>query len=307
MPENLEVNPTAGMSYGREMAGVKASTKTARSTVELMAGTGLKYVHATSKGRVGVPGDLEKSRAALLKLGHVHKENFDDPSKFREEKQNNTVLVEKAKLDAKLKEDNTKAYEEWIQQKELKEQALKCLHLIPKPVVDYSEHLDDYELANSNRKSMTSSLRRSLGGGTAADNRISTLRASQTVNTGVIPGGGGTGATVAAGGINAAQFNATMSHFNINHLLDCHPETLEHIIEIGKHLKKVDRTLFVDWMKWSEGVIPNTTATVLWDFFAPMACDVHSSVYSQVKNGIFLFLFSFFVCFLPSNTFYLTP
>ena len=33
-----------------------------RTTVELMAGSGLKYVHATDKGRNGMAGDLERSR-----------------------------------------------------------------------------------------------------------------------------------------------------------------------------------------------------------------------------------------------------
>ncbi len=52
------------MSYGREFASNKTKMKlnTSLTTVELMAGTGLKYVHAVSKGQQGMEGDLEKSK-----------------------------------------------------------------------------------------------------------------------------------------------------------------------------------------------------------------------------------------------------
>ena len=46
----------------REMSGVRAAVKGPTTTVDLMSGMGLKYVHATSKGRKGQMGDLEKSR-----------------------------------------------------------------------------------------------------------------------------------------------------------------------------------------------------------------------------------------------------
>lgn len=62
MPDDMVAPTPAPMSYGREMAGVHAQGKSVTTTVELMAGSGLKYVHATNKGRKGVEGDLEKSR-----------------------------------------------------------------------------------------------------------------------------------------------------------------------------------------------------------------------------------------------------
>lgn len=62
MPEEVVVPKTAAMTYGREFTGVRATGISISSTVELMAGSGLKFVHATSKGRKGVEGDLEKSR-----------------------------------------------------------------------------------------------------------------------------------------------------------------------------------------------------------------------------------------------------
>jgi hypothetical protein len=44
------------------MSGVRAQVKGVSTTVDLLAGMGLKYVHATNKGRKGQMGDLEKSR-----------------------------------------------------------------------------------------------------------------------------------------------------------------------------------------------------------------------------------------------------
>lgn len=41
---------------------MRAAVKGVGTTVDLMAGMGLKYVHATNKGRKGQMGDLEKSR-----------------------------------------------------------------------------------------------------------------------------------------------------------------------------------------------------------------------------------------------------
>lgn len=66
MPDNIAPPSTSAMGFGKEVAGVKPSTKTSQTTVELMAGLGLKFVHATSKGGRGMDGDLEKSRNQVL-------------------------------------------------------------------------------------------------------------------------------------------------------------------------------------------------------------------------------------------------
>lgn len=55
------------MSYGRALEGVRPQKqKGPQTTVELMAGSGLKYVHATHKGRQGLDGDLERSRKQVF-------------------------------------------------------------------------------------------------------------------------------------------------------------------------------------------------------------------------------------------------
>ncbi|KAJ1437689.1 hypothetical protein B484DRAFT_392642, partial [Ochromonadaceae sp. CCMP2298] len=58
MPVNLAPLVTPNMGYGREMSAVRANVKGVATTVDVMAGLGLKYVHATNKGRKGTMGDL---------------------------------------------------------------------------------------------------------------------------------------------------------------------------------------------------------------------------------------------------------
>ena len=63
LPDALTAPSVPAMSYGTTVSGVRPSGGSGpQTTVELMARSGLKYVHATSKGRQGLDGDLEKSR-----------------------------------------------------------------------------------------------------------------------------------------------------------------------------------------------------------------------------------------------------
>jgi hypothetical protein len=65
MPEGISetIAPAPVMTYGNT-SSLKSKTKINGSltTVELMANSGLKYVHATSRGKQGIEGDLEKSK-----------------------------------------------------------------------------------------------------------------------------------------------------------------------------------------------------------------------------------------------------
>ena len=64
MPSDWAPESKGVMSYGREVEGVRAVTKAgASTTVELMAGSGLKYVHANRKGK-----DLENSRKQVISI-----------------------------------------------------------------------------------------------------------------------------------------------------------------------------------------------------------------------------------------------
>ena len=46
-------------------------------------------------------------------------------------------------------------------------------------------------------------------------------------------------------------------------------------LEVGRALKKVDRGLFQEWFDWCGSVLGFNSAIAIWDFFQPMACDVH--------------------------------
>eukprot|EP01039_Chlorochromonas_danica_P007761 gene7761-8572_t len=233
MPADISHPTPLPMSYGKELAGIRAEKSGPRTTVELMVGSGLKYVHATNKGRTGMEGDLERSRNQLLKMGYVNKENFDeeDTDRYEREKRENSTLTEKRQLEAKIREESAKAYEEWVQVKEMKDQAIKCLGLLPKPTLQEAEDVD-----NRMRRSVTST----------------------------------------------TDSSATKGALNIRN--PDHKEKLNHIVDVGKALKSVDRTLFTDWSKWADQVLSANVCMVLWDFFEPRSCDVHSSTFSQVRD-----------------------
>ena len=60
-------------------------------------------------------------------------------------------------------------------------------------------------------------------------------------------------------------------------------------IEIGRALKRVDRSLFMNWATWCAPCFTTNIAIIMWDAFEPIACDVHSADYSQVRNSSYLY------------------
>eukprot|EP01033_Poteriospumella_lacustris_P002248 gene2248-1646_t len=210
-----------------------------------------------------LPGDLETSRTQLLKLGYVAKENFDEGEEalFAREKRENQVIVERQRQEQKQKEDNAKAYDEWIVLKGMRDQALKCLQLLPKPQVAY-----------------TGTLRRSgyFGDDIAPSRRSVTSSQGELSTT-------GRGKGVAPSSSSAP--GGTTAQFALNLKDNRDRDTFDRIVEVGKNLKRIDRTLFKDWAQWCGTVVPVNIASVLWDFFAPRACDVHSAAYSQIRDG----------------------
>ena len=68
---------------------------------------------------------------------------------------------------------------------------------------------------------------------------------------------------------------------------DCNPftdEVTKKVIDVGRALKKIDRTLVQEWANWAEDVMGFNTANILWDAFEPVACDVHSAAHSILKE-----------------------
>ena len=111
------------------------------TTAELMAGSGMKFVHATKRGQQGIEGDLEKSRKKLLEFGFVDKTNLEvDPEsgtslRFQFEKtlEENETLQEYKKINEKTQNESGKAFDEWIALKQLKDHAVKYLADIAVP------------------------------------------------------------------------------------------------------------------------------------------------------------------------------
>ena len=58
------------------------------------------------------------------------------------------------------------------------------------------------------------------------------------------------------------------------------------MIEVGRALKKIDRTLVDKWAKWAEDVVTFNNACTLWDAFEPIACDVHCAAHSVLKDSL---------------------
>ena len=56
-------------------------------------------------------------------------------------------------------------------------------------------------------------------------------------------------------------------------------------IILGRHLKRIDRTLISEWSQWCDNVFTSSITLILWDFFSPQSCDVHCASYSQVRDS----------------------
>lgn len=70
IPTNLTPFTAPSMGYGREITGVRATPKGVGTTIDLMAGQGFKYVHATYSKKAKNE-DLEKSRKQVIILIHI--------------------------------------------------------------------------------------------------------------------------------------------------------------------------------------------------------------------------------------------
>ncbi len=230
MPDDFNLPKQPAMSYGRAMSAVRPSSgKGPQTTVEIMAGQGLRYVHATDVKS----GDLERSRKLLLEKGHVVRENFEDENEYRSEVRSNTAKKEREENEKKLKEDSDKAYNEWLEQKEMRDLAVKYVKFLPPADSDSTKRI-------SSNTSLSAS--------------ISAQRSSREF----IPIGE-----------KEKEFSS---------------RTYDFCVEVGKNLKKVDRTLLQEWSQWCSTVFTFNTCTVLWDSFEPVACDVHCASYSQIRD-----------------------
>ena len=130
--------------------------------------------------------------------------------RYKDESENNPVLLERRYLATKAKEDNAAAFEDWMQLKAVRENILKYLSLLKPPVLTVSA--------------------KDLGGAGAG-----TL--SQNVS-------------VAMGDNNPTRSSRQHSVTSSSRipLVDRDPG-VKLVIDVGQALKKADRALFPDFVK----------------------------------------------------------
>lgn len=99
-------------------------------------------------------------------MGFVDKANFDadEMDRYERERRENSVIKERQEIEAKQREETARAYEEWVVQKELRDSALKCLALVPKPVAELAvAHDDPRGSATSLRRSQQNTTATTVG------------------------------------------------------------------------------------------------------------------------------------------------
>jgi Ca2+-binding EF-hand superfamily protein len=158
--------------------------------------------------------------------------------------------VERKREEARAKEENEKAYNNWLAVKDLREQAVKLLSFLPALTADGVSSGSD---ATADGKRNVQSGSRVLGA-KGVDSRTSLVRSSM-------------------GSLTGKKSKSSKA------------DQIDNAIDVGKSLKRVDRSLFTEWSAWCvPHCLSYRVAAVLWDCFEPKACDVHSAAYSQVRE-----------------------
>lgn len=152
------------------------------------------------------------------------------------------------------KKKNEAAFNEFVSMKELRDRAIKCLRLMPKPTTTYFR---DQTCQTTQSKDKPIFAVRNMCMCALKDKCVGCCDNSEKpkktyVNPVLMP----------------------------NDLSDSPEVSL--CIAVGKALKGVDRTLFLEWADWCNFIFSREVASTLWDYFTPRSCEVHSSSHSQV-------------------------
>ncbi len=264
-----------------------------RTVADMMLHSGMKVVHAIARGTWGGEADLEKSRRRLLEMGFVDKANFgnepDDQQLFRDERRANLTTLDRTERERLQELSSGRAYDQWASQKESREQALIYLAVAKLPALQTAAPSSrKAALVNSNRAGGAPTsvppvpppsyhLRgASSAGGHGALKESSVAAALRPFPVAASSLGRGAAGGTAASSLTAGPLKTSAA--------------VAEILDVGKALKKVDRTLFTAWSKWCESVISPGAASVLWDAFYPTACDLHGMVGSDVSVQFPLFI-----------------
>lgn len=199
-----------------------------------------------------------------MEKGHVIKENFrdeEDPGAFISAIRSNKVLQETKKMKSQNEKLRQAAFEEWVSLKDMKDQALKCLEVLEVP----------------GRKDATTASSTSVQGGSAP---LSMFPNGKNPLTSSVNLRGSLSSLVSASS-SAAMSTSSTTPMSMKYKY-LSPVEMTFVLDVGRALKKIDRSLVSNYAHWVKEVFSFQTVTVLWDFFEPRACDIHSSAYSAV-------------------------
>lgn len=206
-------------------------------------------------------------------------------------------------LKRKQKEDSDRAYQQWVEVKALRAKALRCLNHIPIPnactaIESNLNNRSDDKIISRRYTDYCSTFKASL-------NSYNDLSSLIQMRLSAISVGSMTGLAV-------SQEIASLT-----------PTQLQFCFKIGQALKRIDRTLYSDWLDWCNKTelcasldatnsdtrisqnklqlskndscrLSPQVALAAWDYFEPRACDVHSAAYSQVLHAHSVLISSLF-------------
>lgn len=195
------------------------------------------------------------------------------------------LALEKRDKELKLqkeRENSDRAYEDWYQQKQQRNVVLKAIDLLEKPkdmikkltvkdggLVQNSDSDSDSDDSYTNFYSPASGREEKKG-----ESKSDYLSRSQSKLRSSIQTKASLSSTLTS--------KPTQFEININNKK--HMEIFDLIVRVGKALKLIDRSLFPDFSRWCEEVLTPKQSLILWDYFYPKSCDIHSSTLSQARE-----------------------
>ena len=297
-------------------------SKIPSSTVDLMRTSGLRVVHALSKGRQGKEGDLEKSRSQLEREGYVSKKNYDGEPDYKAARMRRTY-------------GSTLEIGERVEVKVQKKGSKKGIW-VPGTI----EKRNDTELKVTVRDEddgvQTRTVRKMTRTSGKEIDELSRVEANEVVHfgdtSGVVTRDLSRYQVVYQDGDEEASksfsradeirklsekeqrqaaaddsYHDWLEQKRARELardylknietpdelkgddgqLASEKVALDHWKDVGKHLKIIDRSLLDEWYDWSKGFgVSYYICNVLWDSFQPIGDDVHTTYYSLARQTL---------------------
>jgi Ca2+-binding EF-hand superfamily protein len=294
-------------------------SKIPSSTADLMRTSGLRVVHALSKGRQGKEGDLEKSRSQLERDGFISKRNYDEESEYKSarvrRKQGSTldigerveVKVDKGFVAGTIEkrtenrfevefrggedgERNTRDTESLSRKSgakiglDSKVEANEEVKISGDETAFVTKDLSKYKVVyqdGSEEKSVT--VRRD-------EENIRKLSEKQQRQAAADDSYHDWLEQKRARELARDYLKNIETPDELkgdDGQLAQESMALDHWKDVGKHLKIIDRSLLDEWFDWSKGFgVSYYICNVLWDSFQPIGDDVHTTYYSLARQTL---------------------